>query len=310
VPGLVLKNYPKPIKYLWSFVLVTCGILFAPTDFIAPFAISTVSASTLASTGYLAPVSDPHPPDWIPWEGQDDIERLQYPQNQAPPVLLPDLRTLPPSDLSLVINSSERQKLIRFSNTIWNRGPGVLELFGEFNPQNDTVRVTQNIHAEDRSVLEHEAGEFEFHASHGHWHWEGFSLYEVWTVGEDGSLQQLLASSDKVGYCVRDIAPQSEQLIDESSTSNRGYNSCFWARQGLSVGWNDTYRAHIPGQIVDITSLPDGLYGLKSTVDPENIIVESEDGNNSAALYFSLYQDQITIFGDSSKLIRMRSQFD
>lgn len=307
---MALKYYRKPIKYLWSVVLATCWALFSPTIFIAPLAISTVSASTAASISNLAPNYDPRPPGWIPWEEEHEIERLQYPDNHGPPVLLPDLRTLPPSDLSLVLNTSERQKLIRFSNTIWNGGPGVLELFGEFNWQNDTVLVTQNIYTEERSVIEHNAGEFEFHASHGHWHWEGFSLYEVWTVGEDGSLQQLMASSDKVGYCVRDIAPQAEQLVSSNSASNRGYNSCFWARQGLSVGWNDTYRAHIPGQVVDITALPEGLYGLKSTVDPENIIVESEDGNNSAVIFFSIHKDQITILGDSAKLIRMGTQFE
>jgi hypothetical protein len=307
---LALKVYRKPIKYLWSLVLTICWILSSPATFIAPFVISSVSASTATSMSNFAPDSDPRPPDWIPWEGENRIERLQFPENHAPPVLLPDLRTLAPTDLRLVINNSEQQKLIRFSNTIWNRGPGVLELFGEFNRQNDTVLVTQNIYTEEQSIIEHTAGEFEFHASHGHWHWEGFSLYEVWTVREDGSLQHLLASSDKVGYCVRDIARQAEQLIDESSTSNRGYNSCFWARQGLSVGWNDTYRDHIPGQIVDITPLPDGLYAFKSTVDPENIIVESEDANNSAVIYFSLYEDQITVFGDSTNLIRMRTEFE
>jgi hypothetical protein len=195
------------------------------------------------------------------------------------------------------MNTGERKKLIRFSNTIWNAGPGALELFGEFNGHNNTVLVTQNIYTEDQAIQERKAGEFEFHAAHGHWHWEGFSLYEVWTVGEDGSLRYPVISSDKVGYCVRDIAPQSQELIDRNSTSNRSYNSCYWARQGLSVGWNDAYRAHIPGQTVDISPLLNGVYALKSTVDPENIIVESDDTNNSAVLYFSIYGNQIGVIG-------------
>lgn len=304
---MALKYYRKPIKYLWSLMLAIYWALFSPVTFLALSAISTVSATTATRMSNLAPVSDPRPPDWIPWEGEDEIEARQSSENHPPPVLLPDLRTLPPSDLRLVVDSSAGEKLVRFSNTIWNRGPGALELFGEFNRENGTVLVTQNIYTEDQSDIEHKAGEFEFHASHGHWHWDGFSLYELWTVGEDGTLQQMLASSDKVGYCVRDIAPQVETLI---SVSRRGYNSCYWARQGLSVGWNDVYRAHIPGQTVDVTSVPDGLYALKSTVDPENIILETEDANNSALIYFSIYEDQLTIFGANSSLIRMRTAFE
>lgn len=304
---MALNNYRQPIKYWWSLILATFWALFSSTTFIAPSATSTVSASTATSLSNIAPVSDPHPPDGLSHEGESGIERLQYPENHAPPLLLPDLRTLPPADLSLVINTAERQKLIRFSNTIWNGGPGVLELLGEFNHQNNTVVVTQNIYAEDQSVIENTAGEFEFHAAHGHWHWDGFSLYEVWTVGEDGSLQHLLASSDKVGYCVRDIAPQVEELI---SAWNRAYNSCYWTRQGLSVGWNDIYRAHIPGQIVDISPLLNGIYALKSTVDPENIIIESDDTNNSAVVYFSIYGNRIVAIGPRITLTKSLPFFE
>lgn len=278
-------------------MLAICWVLFTPATLIASAEISTVSTSTATSMRNFVPVSEPRPPDWIPWEEESEIQSSQYLGNHPPVVLLPDLQTIPPSDLRLITNQGQGEKLIRFSNTIWNRGPGVLDLIGVFNRRNNSVLVTQNIYREDQSVIEHHAGEFEFHPTHGHWHWEGFSLYEVWTVGADGSLQHLVVTSDKVGYCVRDIAPQSPELINENSTSNRIYNSCYWARQGLSVGWNDVYRAHIPGQVVDISPLLNGVYALKSTVDPENNIVESDEANNSAVVYFSIYGDHFGVLG-------------
>jgi hypothetical protein len=71
------------------------------------------------------------------------------------------------------------------------------------------------------------------------------------------------------------------------------YDSCFWERQGLSAGWMDTYRSNVPGQFVEITRLEDGLYALVSTVDPDGILKETDDWNNSGITYFVLAGDRI-----------------
>ena len=290
-------NHPHiKISNFWSHLVSTIVLMINTSVTTAPLAIVLSSENMPARNSNDQSLSKNNfqAPGWVPWEDESEIERRQYSDRFTSRLLLPDLQTLSPTDFRLVIDSQSQRKFIRFSNHIWNHGPGVLEFRGAYNPEKETVRVSQNLYREDGSLLQKSSGEFHFHPIHGHWHWEGFSLYEVWSLSSSGNIDGLLASSDKVGYCLRDIAPNDE---DQSSTP--GYNSCYWARQGLSVGWVDTYRENISGQVVEISHLPEGVYALRSTVDPQNIIREVDDSNNSVVVYFALYADRIQVLGGS-----------
>ena len=110
---------------------------------------------------------------------------------------------------------------------------------------------------------------------------------------------EVVASSGKVSYCVRDSDPIEE--LDDSRTApvsapdKPGYLACGWTLQGLSPGWVDTYLVNTPGQYVDISGLPEGDYLLVSTVDPENLLIETNEDNNSASIYFTIANDQVTV---------------
>lgn len=206
-------------------------------------------------------------------------------------VLLPDLRTLPPHDLQIIVRSDK--KAIRFSNSVWNSGPGILELRGELDDDQQTLQVTQHLFGRDQTQALQDVGTFSYHAEHTHWHWEGFSSYEIWSTGPEGELDRIVARSDKVSYCMMDTGLtgdtswlQEQQQEGIEISDRRVYGQCLWKRQGISVGWVDTYAAHIPGQSIDISHLPNGLYALRSTVNPEGIIVESDASNNTALTYF------------------------
>lgn len=259
-----------------------------------------VSAAPLQGRNALA---DSHA--WIPLEDESEIRRRQYPQYFPAAFILPDLRTLPPSDISLVVDPNSGRKFIRFSNSVLNAGPGVLEVHGNVDPVSGTIRVVQIANREDGTWLEHPAGEFHYHADHGHMHWHNFSLYQIWSALPDGSLDRVRASSDKIGYCLRDVAPYMPSDTGEMVTklenipTQPGYTSCYWRRQGLSVGWYDIYRAHLSGQSLDINHLEDGLYALISTVDPAQILREGDVTNNSSVIYFQIEGDQINLLGDT-----------
>lgn len=75
--------------------------------------------------------------------------------------LLPDLQTLPPSDLHLIFNPTTDRRLIRFSNAIWNAGPAPLELVGR--PDGAAIRVWQRYFTRDGTLVEREVGVFCFH---------------------------------------------------------------------------------------------------------------------------------------------------
>jgi hypothetical protein len=243
-------------------------------------------------------------PAWMPLEGEHEIGRRQYPERYPAALLLPDLRTLPPSAISLVVEQSNGRKSLRFSNAVWNAGPGVLELHGELDPDDEIIHVVQIVSREDGTLLERPAGEFEYHREHQHVHWDAFAQYQIWSAQQDGNLVEMLASSDKVGYCLRDIKPyvppadteEQLHLVGKSplAPSQPGFTSCYWRRQGMSVGWYDIYYSYTSGQSLDISQLADGIYALLSTADPTQILRESDESNNSAVIYFSLQDEQIT----------------
>jgi hypothetical protein len=212
---------------------------------------------------------------------------------------------LPPYDLRLILNPDAGRKWIRFSNSILNNGPGALELTGKRDPPSGDILVSQNIYYGGGQFVQIPLGRFEFEESHNHWHYDSFSLYEVWRLGLGGQLLEVVASSGKVSYCVRDSDPV--QSLDDSQPVLSGapdkahYLSCGWTVQGLSPGWVDTYWQNTPGQYVDISGLPDGDYLLVSTVDPENLLLETNEDNNAASLYFTLQDDEV-MMGDGQVL--------
>jgi hypothetical protein len=204
---------------------------------------------------------------------------------------LPDLRTLPAHDLRVVANDHAGTRQLQFSNSIWNAGDGPMEFRGTVNEQEQTVEVFQVLYENSEPGEEIPMGNFYYSESHNHWHWAGFSKYEIWTVGDNGSLEEIIAESGKVGYCIRDDSRVDTFNVDfhnPNSADRPGYRSCGTRVQGLSVGWVDTYVFNTPGQSLDITGIPEGLYALRSVVDPEGEIIELNKENNEMITYFQL----------------------
>jgi hypothetical protein len=229
---------------------------------------------------------------------------------QTVELAFPDLKTLPPFDLRLISNPEAGRRWIRFSNSILNRGPGALELAGKRDSQTGDILVVQNIYYGEDQFVRNSLGSFEFEESHNHVHFEGFSLYEVWAVGPTGEMLELAASSGKVSYCVRDNDPLQSQDFGLSGGGEPAianvpekprYLSCGYSLQGLSPGWIDTYKHNTPGQYVDISGLPEGDYLLVSTVDPDDLLLEEDETNNVASLFFTLRENEV-VMGDGQVL--------
>jgi hypothetical protein len=210
---------------------------------------------------------------------------------QVNPLMLPDLRTLTPSALYITHNSSTNTTLLRLTNSVWNAGYGPLELWGRVSEDGTTHSVVQRIFQANSDYQERVVGEFVFHPDHNHWHMESFSLYELWSLAENGTLDRVAATSGKVSYCLRDIHrnPHPDQA------PRMGYGTCTYGRQGLSVGWVDVYDHYLPGQSIDISGLADGVYALISTADPYNLIQESDETNNAAVIYLKISGPRVSI---------------
>lgn len=204
---------------------------------------------------------------------------------------LPDLITLPPFDLRIRVDPANGQKILRFSNSIMNIGLGAIELSGTSNPDTGKVTVDQTIFTENGSEHEVTVGEFFFHTEHNHWHFGRFSRYEIWSLGSDGELESIVAFSDKISYCLRD----DSRADIPNAASRQTYSACDQNIQGISVGWIDTYRHHLDGQSIDITALPDGVYALRSVVDPDKKLWDRDYENNAAVIYIELEGNRVTV---------------
>jgi hypothetical protein len=227
-------------------------------------------------------------------------------QSTEDPLLLPDLMTLPPDNVHIVNLASGR--LLRFSNTVWNGGEGPLELLGLPDPASRSILVTQRAYTAGGAAAEWAVGQFVFHPTHDHWHLDGFVVYQLWSVGLDGDLDRLITSSGKISYCLIDTTVVDRE--DPLRPSGRQYYGCGRVRQGLSVGWGDTYLSHLDGQSLPLDGIPDGLYALVSTVNASRMIRETLVSNNAAVVYMAISGTNMTLMtrSDISRIVWLTKQ--
>lgn len=222
----------------------------------------------------------------------------------------PDLLTIPPSELQFdrVDVGGQQKTVLRFTNTVWNAGPGKLEMHGSTTPDGQT-QVIQRIFDDSGSYREETSGHFVWHEAHNHWHFEKFAQYQLWTRA---NYEQWItngrnaAEADSVGYkttfCIRET-----QLVRNlpNTPSSATHTECGNDVQGLSSGWGDSYRYDLPEQWVEVgdSTLPDGDYVLRSVADPENNIKESPNNDpyyespedNEAITNFYVHEGEIHI---------------
>lgn len=205
-------------------------------------------------------------------------------------LLLPDLQTLPPHKFDIRLAAGNR-RMLRLANTVWNSGTGPLELQGSFNRETGRTAVDQRIYAASGAMTLTPVGEFIFHVGHDHFHIESFARYDLWALTEGGTPAWVAATSAKLSYCLIDT--DSIDPTNPSYQDRRRYIGCGRTLQGLSPGWGDEYDSFLDGQSLDITGLPDGLYALTSSANPEGRLHEVDYTNNTATVYLVIVGDTV-----------------
>lgn len=197
--------------------------------------------------------------------------------------LLPDLITRE-SDLydnAIVFENGETR--LRLANGTPNKGAGKLYLYGVFpgNPDN-TQDVMQRIYRSDGTYWERLSGKFTYHPGHGHIHFDGWSEYRLRTILPGDGVGPVVATGGKTSFCILDLNVYDNTL--PGFPANGQFRSCGTSIQGLSVGWMDIYSRGLDGQWINITGVPAGQYWLESEVDPDNLVLESDETNNAARI--------------------------
>jgi Lysyl oxidase/Bacterial pre-peptidase C-terminal domain/Chitobiase/beta-hexosaminidase C-terminal domain len=116
---------------------------------------------------------------------------------------------------------------------------------------------------------------FEFQECHGHYHFLGFASYRLLNdIGEE------VAAGRKVSFCLEDL------LRWDSASAPDSLYTC--DKQGIQAGWSDVYDGGLPGQWIDVTGLTAGVYKLEVTMNPDQVLVESDYTNNTTTIEVDL----------------------
>ena len=226
-------------------------------------------------------------------EDLDDVEDLDS-------LLLPDLVSCQ-HDYSVaeVVVAPDGTELhaLRFAGFVTNLGDGPLDLKG--NPQlaDDADLTSHDVWQRALTVdgdwvnLTKPPIKFERVDGHGHFHLRGIVEYSLWDTS--GTVE--IRSGAKVGFCLLDVAerpdlhpnpgPERYKLSDpDIHFCKSGRPGAKNLRMGISEGWQDIYSFAAPRQWIDVSNVRPGYYRVGQRVDPDNVIVESDETNNGLAL--------------------------
>jgi hypothetical protein len=169
---------------------------------------------------------------------------------------------------------------LALSNGTANVGEGPVHIYGVLPANPDgTQNVYQRIFRDDGTWWDRLAGLFHYHPTHRHIHFEGWGVYRLREVLAGGGVGPVLVEGEKTSFCLLDSDPYDRSL---PGAPLRGtYLEC-GSLQGISVGWQDVYKKHLPGQSLRLCGFPGGEAWLESEVDPDDSMLESDETNNLA----------------------------
>ena len=203
--------------------------------------------------------------------------------------LVPNLVARPASQLSIVVDSTNGHLLLRFGATNWNNGLGPLEIIAGAGTTSGQD-VHQRLYRSDGTYTDLWAGTFIWHPEHNHFHFGDFARYELKAANAAPGSEQ---SSAKTTFCVMDTTPIDLTLTGAPSAAV--YNTCGKVKQGMSVGWGDTYGPTLAGQSFDITGLPEADYDLTIKADPNNRLLETDETDNVSCVRLHLNPGNRTV---------------
>lgn len=193
------------------------------------------------------------------------------------------------------------QTCLRFDQSFANVGEGAAELRFAIphDPADTDKNVTERTYFSDSAshFQDTPAGTFEFHAAHGHYHYENFAKSSLWATDSKGRRTGTapVSTGRKVSFCFEDesiddslwgkpgVAARKYRAPDCLSVQTSDANFDYLI-QGLSPGWVDLYQWYLPGQYLEVTGVPDGLYILETQIDPDGEIIESNESNNCGSV--------------------------
>ena len=233
------------------------------------FLAAALILPTMASAGW-------QPPRQNPCEGQ-----------RAKHLLCPDLRIGPPSEM--YVSSYGGKVLLHATSDVRSRGRGAMELHGQRDGRR-SMKVTQRIYKVGGGHITVRTGAglhfTDVGAYFGGSYWKVHQLarFELRPVLPDGSLGEVVRTSPKLNYCLRDL---ERTRPGKHSPTRAFYPGCNQDpgierdRLGTSVGWSDVYPSDYDKQYINVSGLR-GCFAFTMTVDPKHHLFESNEHDNTS----------------------------
>lgn len=193
-------------------------------------------------------------------------------------------------------------RCLRLTTGPRNAGPGPFEL--AYTPVEhqlglvSTGPVRQRVYSSDGTFSERPAGEFLFHKTHAHYHYQDILDYQLYKV-----LDTRRGALVKVGVGTKSGFSPADQLFSDWRRFDQlegrfveGTPSTFGESAfGLSVGWGDVYRWQRPGQYVEFAGQTDGRYVVRAVVDIKNHVLETDETDNVGYAYIQVTGEDVRI---------------
>jgi hypothetical protein len=199
----------------------------------------------------------------------------------TPQSLLPDMIAWGSQSEGFIYDWTITGNDLRLTTAAANIGTGRMELRGGA-VVGSSQQVMQRIYEPNGTFTDVLAGTFTYHPEHDHVHFDGFAEYRLRSVLSDGGVGPVVATGDKVSFCLLDV-----ERYGTVGSGSPFYLTCGDV-QGISPGWADVYDRGLPGQSIDISAVPNGNYWLEVVVDPDNHLIESNEDNNATRIQINL----------------------
>ena len=206
---------------------------------------------------------------------------------EAATLLCPNLRIGPPTDLYL--QHGYGRLLLRATSDVRSRGRGPMEVRGRRNGWR-TMRTTSGSTASAAATSTVRGGATLRFTSVGsyfggsYWKVHQLARFELRRATPDGTLGAVVRTGPKLNYCLRDLERTRPGRRSPDSRHYPGCNQDPYKNRvtlGTSVGWSDIYPADYDKQYIDVSGLR-GCFAFTMTVDPEQLLFESNENDNSS----------------------------
>jgi Lysyl oxidase len=206
---------------------------------------------------------------------------------EAASLLCPNLRIGPPTDL--YVQPSGGRRLLRATSDVRSRGRGPVEVRGRRNGPR-TMQANQRIYRVGGGHLDVSGGATLRFTGVGayfggsYWKVHQLARFELRRVGPQGKAGGVVRVSPKLNYCLRDL---ERTRAGRRSPTSRHYPGCNQnpyqdrVTLGTSVGWSDIYPADYDKQWINVAGLR-GCFAFVMTVDPQQLLFESNESDNSS----------------------------